>query len=115
MSSNLKARYEKIISKGDCMHVAFWGYDNFPYVLGSPVQNLKIAENCKVSAYSSAYGGYITAQYLSENLQESIDALDKLELLREEYQEAQYALREEYKDKAKKIAPYLSNIIDGKA
>lgn len=83
---------------------AFWTYDQFPYILGAPIDEMD--EEGRVQAPSFGKGYWFRPIKIVPVAQGK-KLMEQLYQLRDEKREADAALRKEFLDKAKALAPFI--------
>jgi hypothetical protein len=90
----------------ECTHFVFWPYDLYPYVLGAPAFKVKMLDGragWDVPSYQMCVRDARVLQVMS--LENGKELHDKLDALKEEYRQAERALKNEYGHKLWKLKP----------
>jgi hypothetical protein len=87
---------------------AFWGYDQFPYVLGSAIVGPIAVKNGDARAYSPNYMGNVHVQHQMTE-EDGLELLQKLQVLEEEFHAQNALIHKQYLQAALTLAPFLKN------
>jgi hypothetical protein len=86
--------------------MAFWRYDQYPYVLGGEVEDFASKGNVKIKGYD----GFVINPIVIYQYEEGKAIKDKLESLAYEYHQKRKELLEIYKDLATHILPSIKRV-----
>lgn len=81
---------------------AFWNYDQYPYVLGAEVEELK-----GDSVRPKGYGGYTFKHIHITDYESGVVIKDQLDYLKVKFEKERLELSKSYREQAKKIAPFI--------